>query len=316
MRYTISLIAASLMSTAAGAEVPVVVTDIAPVHSLVAAVMGDLGAPVLLLDGGADAHDFQLRPSQAAAVQGAGLVVWVGPEMSPWLDRVLDGMDSKAPQVPLLAVPGTALLTYAEDGHAEDGHAGVEHAGSGHDGHGHDGHGHGGTDPHAWLLPDNAVLWTRAVAAELSRLDPGHAAAYAAHAAQAFARIEAAEKHAAATLAPFRDRPVIMNHNAYAYFAQAFGLTSVGHIAAGDAASPGAAALRDLIAQAQGHGAACVFPETNHDSGLAAQVAADAGARLGGALDPEGAALAPGPALLPALIEGLAETMAACLART
>lgn len=344
MRYTISLLAASLLSTAAVAEVPLVVTDIPPVHSLVAMVMGDLGAPVLLLDQGADAHDFQMRPSQAAAVQGAGLVVWVGPDMSPWLDRVLDGMGGGAPQLPLLAVPGTAVLHYGEDGHgAEDGahdaeehghdehgheeaahgdaagdheghvHAEGEHAAAEKDGHGHDDHDHSGTDPHAWLSPANAAVWARAVAAELSRLDPGNAATYAANAERAEARLAAAADIASTRLAPVRDRPIIMNHDAYAYFAQAFGLTAVSHIAAGDAASPGAAALRKLVADAKGTGAACVFPETNHGSGLAAQVAADAGAKLGGALDPEGAALTPGPELLPALIEGMANTIADCL---
>jgi zinc transport system substrate-binding protein len=327
MRYTISILAASLLSTTALAEVPAVVTDISPVHSLVAMVMGDLGAQVLLLDQGADAHDFQLRPSQAAAVQGAGLVVWVGPEMSPWLDRVLDGMDNAAPQLALLAVPGTALLSYGEDAqegdaHAEednDDHAKAEgaHAEEGHEDEGHDedGETHSDTDPHAWLSPANAAVWVRAVAAELARLDPANAATYAANADQALARIDAVAKAAEAKLAPVKDRPIIMNHNAYAYFAQAFGLAAVGHIAAGDASAPGAAALRDVIASAQGKGAACVFPETNHAAGLAEQVAADAGARLGGPLDPEGAALAPGPDLWPALVEGMARTIADCLTR-
>ncbi len=327
MRYTISLLAASLLSTAARAEVPAVVTDIPPVHSLVAMVMGDLGTPVLLLDQEADAHDFQLRPSQAAAVQGAGLVVWVGPEMSPWLDRVMDGMGSAAPQLPLLGVPGTSLLSYGEKVHEGEGdgddeaahgaagatHVGHDAAGGEHEGHEHGDGRHGATDPHAWLSPANAAVWARAIAAELSRLDPDNATTYAANAARAAARIATVADSAAARLAPVKDRPIIMNHDAYAYFAQAFGLTSVSHISAGDAASPGAAALRDLIASAQGGGAACVFPETNHGAALAGQVAADAGAKLGGALDPEGAALTPGPDLFPALIDGLANTIADCL---
>ena len=50
MRYTISLCLASLaLATPLQAEVPRVVTDIPPVHALVAQVMGDLGTPELLL---------------------------------------------------------------------------------------------------------------------------------------------------------------------------------------------------------------------------------------------------------------------------
>ncbi|MBA4323571.1 MAG: zinc ABC transporter substrate-binding protein, partial [Rhodobacter sp.] len=87
MRYIITLLATA---TPALAEVPKVVTDIPPVHALVAQVMGDLGAPELLLGRGADEHDFQLKPSQAGAVADSDLVVWIGPELTPWLDNALD----------------------------------------------------------------------------------------------------------------------------------------------------------------------------------------------------------------------------------
>jgi zinc transport system substrate-binding protein len=70
MRYIISSILASLPLQAM-ADVPLVITDIPPVHGLVAQVLGDLGTPVLLLEKGADEHDFQLRPSQMQAIAKA-----------------------------------------------------------------------------------------------------------------------------------------------------------------------------------------------------------------------------------------------------
>jgi Mg2+ and Co2+ transporter CorA len=73
-----------------------------------------------------------------------------------------------------------------------------------------------------------------------------------------------------------------------------------------------AARLRAL--RGAGAGAVCVFPEANHDPALAADLARDARLRLGAPLDPEGAALPPGPDLYPALLEGLAAAIAACLA--
>ena len=88
MRYTISFLLASLAATQALAEVPKVLTDFAPVQSLVAQVMGDLGAPATLLPRGNDVHDFQLRPSQAADLAGADLLIWIGPQMTPCLARV------------------------------------------------------------------------------------------------------------------------------------------------------------------------------------------------------------------------------------
>jgi ABC-type Zn2+ transport system substrate-binding protein/surface adhesin len=126
MRYIISLLLTSVAAPAI-AEVPRVVTDIPPVHSLVAQVMGDLGQPDLLLEKGANAHSFQLRPSQAAGLQEAGLVVWIGPEMTPWLDRALEGT-STAKELRLLAAEGTFRQDFgaagAHDHGAEAGHCG------------------------------------------------------------------------------------------------------------------------------------------------------------------------------------------------
>lgn len=323
-QYIMAVLATSLCAARAGAEVPVVVTDIAPVHAMVAMVMGDLGQPVLLLDRGGDAHDFQLRPSQARAVAEADAVIWTGPGMSPWLTDALAGNAAAGVSLPLMAVPGTRLRSYAE---AEDGHAAGEAAEAGDD-HGHDhadghgdeghddhaGHAHQGTDPHAWLDPGNAALWVGAITAELARQDPAHASAYQANADAAVARIAAAEAAADALLAPVADRPFVVTHDAYGYFAERFGLTVAGAVSGGDAAAPGAGRLRALYADAAAGGVACVFPEANHDPEPAAQLAAATGARLGRALDPEGSAMAPGPDLYIDLITGMAETIADCLA--
>ncbi|NBE06810.1 zinc ABC transporter substrate-binding protein [Paragemmobacter ruber] len=146
MRYIISSAIASVASALpAMAEVPRVVTDIHPIHSLVAQVMGDLGTPELLLERGASEHDFQLRPSQAAALAEADLVVWVGPELTPWLDRALDGIGDSGARLALLTAPGTETRAFSEDGAhgAEHGHDhGAEKAAADDHDHDHD-HDHG-----------------------------------------------------------------------------------------------------------------------------------------------------------------------------
>ena len=320
MRYTISIIAASAVCgliAPATADVPDVITDIPPVHALVAQVMGGLGQPVLLLDKGADAHSFQLRPSQAAALAEADLVVWIGPEMTPWLDRAVDGLAASVAQLRLLEAEGTFLRSFTEEGAAEQdshgGEAGHDHTAEdhSHDGHGHD---HDGTDPHAWLDPANAQLWLGLIAAELARQDPANAATYAANAQQAAAAIATLDTRLDAALAPVRDRPFVVFHDAYGYFAGHYGLTIAGALAAGDAAAPGAAHLADL--QAKTGGAVCIFPEAGHDPKQMQTLAADTGTRLGGALDPEGMGQDPGPQLYAAVLTGLAETLIACLAPT
>ena len=134
MRYTISLAVTSLLASGAYAEVPVVVTDIPPVHSLVAQVMGDLGTPELLLAPGADEHSFQLRPSQAAALNAAGVVFWIGPELTPWLERALEGVPETVGRVALLDAEGTVTRAFAKE---EDHGEGHEAETGGEDSHGH-----------------------------------------------------------------------------------------------------------------------------------------------------------------------------------
>ena len=112
------LLSFALLATPTLAEVPAIVADTPVTASLVQQVLGDLGQPVLLLDKGADPHDFQLRPSQARALQDAGLLIWMGPEMTVWLADAADLLGEDR-QMQLLHQPGThlgALLDLAFSG--------------------------------------------------------------------------------------------------------------------------------------------------------------------------------------------------------
>lgn len=290
MRYIITFL---LAATPALAEVPKVVTDIPPVQSLVAQVMGDLGQPELLLTRGADEHDFQLKPSQAGAVAEADLVVWIGPELTPWLDGALETRPDGAAALALLEAEGTMVRGY-EKGHDEEGHD------------------HGSADPHAWLDPDNAKVWLGLIAGELSRLDPANAATYAANATAAAEGVAALDAEIAARLAPVKDRPLVTFHDAYGYFADHYGLTFAGSIALGDASTPGAARLAELRGELEAGGVTCIFPEVQHDPALMEQLAEGTAVKIGGALDPVGSSLEPGPGAYAALLTGIAQTIVDC----
>ncbi len=332
MRYIITALLASTALPAL-AEVPSVVTDIPPVHSLVAQVMGDLGSPTLLLAKGADEHDFQLRPSQAGDVADAALVVWIGPELTPWLNTALANRPEGAAALALLAAPGTVTIGFGEqaaDGHDDhDDHAGEtaeEHAGhadehadehghdEAHDGEHEEEHDHGDFDPHAWLDPGNAKVWLGLIAAELSRLDPANAATYAANAATATAGVDALDADLTTLLAPVKDRAFVTFHDAYGYFTAHYGLASAGSIALGDAADPGAKRLTEIRATLEAGSVACIFPEVQHDPALVEQVAEGTDVVIGGALDPVGSSLEPGVGAYAALLTEIAETLVACKA--
>ncbi len=300
MRYIISLALTTLPVTAM-AEVPQVVTDIPPVQALVAQVMGDLGSPVLLLEKGADEHDFQLRPSQMRAVADANLVVWIGPELTPWLDRAMAA--NSGTSLALLDAAGTQTRPY--DPAAAAAEAAEEGAAAG--------HAHDGTDPHAWMEPQNAIVWAGLIADQLSQLDPEHAATYAANAAAAKARIAALDAELTAALAPVADKGFVTFHAAYGYFTAHFGLKNAGFLALGDASAPGAAKLQELQSQLRAGDFVCAFPEIQHDPALLTQVMDGTTVKLGAALDPVGSSLDFGPDAYDALMRGIATKLIACL---
>ena len=287
------------LGTASLAETPKVMVDISPVHALVSMVMGETGAPGLLLQKGADPHDFQLRPSQAQELEAADLVIWVGPEMSPWLGRTLDGL-GRGTGLALLDAPQTLTRSFTEAAEEVHDHEADDHA-------------HEGLDPHAWLDPENARIWLGLIADALAQADPAQAAVYRSNADAAQARVTEIETEVTALLAPVAKRPFAVTHDAYGYFAAHFGLEVIGSLRMGDAAPPGAAHVAELEDALKSQGAICLFTEANHNDTSARQMAAATGIRLGAPLDPEGSMLTPGAAVYGELMLGLAKSISDCL---
>ena len=156
MRIITAVFSVFLSLGAARAEVPRVVTDIAPVQGLVARVMGEIGTPDLLIPPSASPHSYAMRPSEARALSRANLVIWVGPGLTPWLQDPLDTLAPQARQLILMEAEGMALLPFrtgarfdhaAHAGEEADGHGHKNH--DDHDDHGHAGDAHHGHDDHA-----------------------------------------------------------------------------------------------------------------------------------------------------------------------
>ena len=318
MRRLLSLLL--ILPAPAFAEAPRVVTDVAPVHALVSMVMDGVGTPTLLVDGVADPHAFQLRPAQAAELESAGAIFWVGPGMTPWMGRLVDGLGANALSVELAELPGIEERTPMFGGHDEDEHddhmTGEDHDAheeEEHAEHEEEGHDHGDEDPHIWLDPMNAKVIVSAVAETLSDLDPENAARYSANAENARTALDALDAELAAILQPTAARPVIVYHDAYAHFAGRYGLTIVGALAEGDAAEPGAKQVADLRALIAANNAECVFAEALHSDRLI-QTLTDGLPVPVGRLDPEGSSLTPGPEVYAAMMRGLAQAYAACSA--
>ncbi|MFV0408938.1 MAG: zinc ABC transporter substrate-binding protein [Paracoccus sp. (in: a-proteobacteria)] len=305
------LLSLSLLAGPALAEVPKVVTDTPVTASLVQQVMGDLGQPVLLMDAGTDPHHVQLRPSQMRAMQDADLLVWIGPEMSPWLAQAAARKGKW--QLPLIAT-GREQRRY--DDHPEE------------EGHHHD-HTHLADpkaepaatanpylDPHGWLNPKNGADWLASIASRLGEKDPEHAAIYVANAARAQQDLAARDAALRDLLAPAKGKHFVTFHDAYGYFTDYYGLEPAIAISLGDGSAPSAARLREIQSRITDSGAVCAFPEVNQPAGLIEELTEGGTLRIGKALSPEGQDLEPGPALYGQILDRLGQRIAACLEGT
>ncbi|MDG1376420.1 MAG: zinc ABC transporter substrate-binding protein [Yoonia sp.] len=274
------------------AATPIVVTDIAPIHGLVSEVMGDLGSPTLLLPTNADAHHYTMRPSDGQVLADADLVIWVGAGLTPWLEAPLQALAPDAKKLALLLSDGWA----PRESHDEDDHD------------------HGVIDPHAWLDPAIANAWLGAIAAALGAVDPENAEAYADNAEQAAVSNVELRLDIAAKMEAVAGRGVIWPHDAYGYFADAFGVMTKGAISDSDAAAPGPAHIAELREIAQSGNVVCVLldPEVNPSW---AGILTDGTDVKTAQIDPIGVNSPLGVGFYSALMSQMADQISGCLAQ-
>jgi len=313
---------------AAGTDKPLkVVATIQPLHSLVSGVMEGVGEPDLLVQGGGSPHAYTLRPSQAAALQRADVVFWIGEDMETFLTKPLQALPQHAEVVALDKAPGMTLLPYREGGmwerHAHSGESDEVHeAGHVHDhdethddedheAH-HEKHGSGEDDMHIWLDPANAKAMVARIVAGLSNVDPGNAARYQTNGAQLTEQLTELDAELGRELKPFQNRPYIVFHDAYQYFDNRYGLTPVGSITVSPDRKPSAKRLFDIRKKIRATGAACVFSEPQFEPAVVQTVIEGIDVRTG-TLDPLGSDLRPGADAYFILMRDLSKSLSGCL---
>ena len=321
MRLTaLSTIAtAAFVATAAlpaWADTPKVVVSIKPIHSLVASVMHGVGEPTLLVRGGASPHSYTMKPSDAKALSAADLVVWVGPELEGFLEKPLQANAPKAARLTLMDLKSLTLLQAREGGAWEPHDHGHEQHGHDHKGHDHGGHDHDEDhdelNSHIWLDPANARAIVTATADALAAKDPADAEAYRTNAERTLQALDALDAELKATLAPLKDKPFVVFHDAYQYFEARYDLSAVGSITVSPDRRPSAKRLSTIRAKIAGLNAACVFSEPQFEPTLVRTVVEGTKAKTG-VLDPEGADLPEGETLYPTLMRNLAASLRGCL---
>ncbi|MDZ7829286.1 MAG: zinc ABC transporter substrate-binding protein [Halofilum sp. (in: g-proteobacteria)] len=303
------LLLLALLPVAASAATPRIVVTLAPLHALVTGVAGPAAEPHLLLRGAASPHAFSLAPSDARALARADLVVAADPNLEKFLERPLGSLAADAAVIWLTAIEDVHRLPARAGGQWE------AHRDDTHDNHDHDhehGHEPGQHNPHAWLDPLNAIAFTRTLAERLASLDPDNAGTYRANAARQVERLQALDRDLDRQVAPVRDVPYLVFHDAYHYFEDRYGLQPIGAVAVDPARPPGARRLAELHDRIERTGARCLFAEPQFEPKIVRVIHEATGIRTA-VLDPLGAELEPGPDLYDQLMRNLADDLVECL---
>ncbi|WP_354688471.1 zinc ABC transporter substrate-binding protein ZnuA [Aeromonas sp. 19NY04SH05-1] len=282
-----------------------VLTTIKPLGFIAAAITDGVSEPKVLLPTGASPHDFSLRPSDIRSINGADLVVWVGPELEGFMAKPL----ANHPHVlTLTQVEGMPLFDYARrEGHEE--HADEEHEGHDHDG--HEGHHHEGIDPHLWLGPTQAKVIARAIAVELGKQDPANKSRYEANLAAFDAKVDAKDKIIAEQMKAVNQKGYFVFHEAYGYWERHYGMSSKGHFTVSPERRPGARTLVEIRKALEEKQASCIYAEPQFSPAVIESVARNTGARVL-LLDEVGEQVPLGPDGYPQFMQQLADAFAQC----
>ncbi|MDE0232822.1 MAG: metal ABC transporter substrate-binding protein [bacterium] len=253
-----------------------------------------------LLPPGGDPHTFQPGARDVANVADADVVFTVGLGLEAvWLEDLLHSASADEGQILALGEVvdpmefATADMHDDHDDHDDD-HMEDESEGhddhddhEGHDreedAHGHDHH-HGPLDPHFWFDPIRVKIAVNEIAAQLSAIDPDNADFYSRNASEYGKRLD--ELHAwiqeqVGTMAPER-RLLVTSHDAFSYFAEAYGFEVVGLVIPSLATDvePSAEHIAGLVEVIREHNVPALFGETTVSDKLAQAVARETGASL------------------------------------
>jgi ABC-type Zn uptake system ZnuABC Zn-binding protein ZnuA len=173
-----------------------VAATIFPLYDIVREVADPVADVILVLPPGASPHTFEPTPSGVRALEGARVLFVIGHGLDDWAAKLARG----AGIMRLAPVDAGIALRRAP---------------------------HGGVDPHYWLSAPNAkaIAWT--VAAELTRLAPGRRGEIDRALAAYLTRVDAADAEVHRLLADLPTRRIATFHDAFGYFAEAYGLDVV-----------------------------------------------------------------------------------------
>jgi zinc/manganese transport system substrate-binding protein len=275
MKKLWSTLALALLAGAASAQPLPVVASFSILGDVVSQVGGERVAVQVLVGPGSDAHVVQPTPAQARQVAQAQVVVSHGLGLEGWLPRLLKSAGFKGREL-RVAEGLKPLKATGADRH----------------GHAHD------IDPHTWQDVASVRHWVPRIAATLCAADAAGCESYRARAAAYTQRLDAldAEIFAAWAPLPAAERKLITSHEAFGYYAAAYGVRFLAPQGLSTEAEASAMGVARLVRQIRAEGIKALFVESIADPRLIEQIGRETGVRPSGRLYSDSLSLPDGPA--------------------
>lgn len=235
------------------------VTTFTVIADMARNVAGDAAVVESITKPGAEIHNYQPTPGDLVKAQDADLVLWNGLNLELWFEKFFRRLKNAKSVVVSEGITPMGITQGPYNGKP---------------------------NPHAWMSPDNALIYVDNIRDAFAKADPANAAIYAANAQAYKAKIKAA-------IGPIRDRIdavpadarwLVTSEGAFSYLARDFDLKEVylWPINADQQGTP--QQVRKVIDAVKANKIPVVFSESTVSADPAKQVARETGARYGGVL--------------------------------
>lgn len=256
---SVAMLVLALSAPAFAAEKLKVVTTFTVIADMARNVAGDAAEVTSITKPGAEIHEYQPTPGDIRRAQGANLILVNGFNLELWFNRFYQR---------LKGVPEVTVT------------AGIEPLGI------TEGPYNGKPNPHAWMSPDNALIYVDNIRDALQKYDTANAAVYQANAERYKAQIQQtlAPMRAAIDQLPENQRWLVTSEGAFSYLARDLGLKELylWPINADQQGTP--QQVRKVIDAVKANAIPTIFSESTISAKPAQQVAREAEIHYGGVL--------------------------------
>jgi len=233
-------------------------------------VAGDKAIVESITKPGAEIHGYEPTPSDLERGQGADLILDNGLNLERWATRLYNSL------------PNVSHITLSE------GIQPINIAGDAYQ---------GKPNPHAWMSPQNALIYVENIRKVLGNLDPANAATYDANSkaySQQIRAIDGKLKQAISAIPPDK-RYMVSCEGAFSYLARDYGLKEVYIWAVNSEQQAMPKQVEKVINTVKANQIPAVFCESTVSNEAQLQVAKETGAKFGGVFYVDSLSPASGP---------------------